>query len=303
MPLKLGRKPNDPSKPRIRLAAHLNVASPPPDEAMWTGVPDWGVLMNDQLGDCTCAGDGHLAEILTFYGQGTETVITDAEVLAAYEAVGGYDPNAGPPGSNPTDQGATVQAALGYLRKPGIGGVAIAAFAEVDPGNLTEIKAACAELGPLSAGVNLPAVAQQQFGDGQPWDVVADDGGIEGGHCIVLAGYDPEFLYFVTWGKVQKATYAWWAKYGEEIWAVVARDWVSPKGDDPEGVNMASLGAEFAELTGEPNPFNGDPEPAPGPAPDHAGLLREVASMLREVAAGAGRELHEVISLLNSHGF
>jgi hypothetical protein len=302
VPYRLGRKPNDPSRPRIRLAAHLNVASPPPDEAMWTGVPDWGVLLNDQLGDCTCAGDGHLAEILTFYGQGTETVITDAQVLAAYEAVGGYDPNAGPPGENPTDQGATVQAALGYLRKPGVGGVAIAAFAEVDPANLTEIKAACGELGPLSAGVNLPAVAQKQFGDGQPWDVVADDGGIEGGHCIVLAGYDPEFLYFITWGKVQKATYAWWAKYGEEIWAVVSQDWVSAKGDDPEGVNLSSLGTEFAELTGEPNPFNGSPEPAPAPAPDHAGLLAEFASLVRTIAASADRDISEAVGWLHSHG-
>lgn len=266
MPLRLGRKPNDPSKPRIKLAAHLNVANPPPDEAMWTSVPDWGMMLNDQLGCCTCAGDGHIAEILTYYGQGTETVITDAEALAAYEAVGHYDPNAGPPGNNPTDQGATVQDALGYLRKTGMAGVKLAAFAEVDPANLTEIRAACAELGPLSAGVNLPANALSQFQAGQVWDAVDDDGGIEGGHDIVWAGYDPQFIYFITWGKVQKATYAWWQKYGEEIWCVISADWVSAKGNDPEGVNLASLGAEFATLTGEPSPFT-QPAPAPEPAP------------------------------------
>jgi hypothetical protein len=302
VPYKLGRKPNDPSRPRIRLAAHLNVVNPPPDEAMWTGVPDWGMLLNDQLGDCTCAGDGHLAEILTFYGQGTETVITDAQVLAAYEAVGGYDPDAGPPGENPTDQGATVQAALGYLRKTGMAGVKLAAFAEVDPASLTEIRAACAELGPLSAGVNLPANALQQFQAGEPWLAVPDDGGIEGGHCIVLAGYDAEYLYFVTWGKVQKATYAWWAKYGEELWAAVAADWVSAKGDDPEGINLASLGAEFEQLTGEPDPFNGTPPaPVPAPAPDHAGLLTELASLVRVIAASADRDISEAVAWLRSH--
>lgn len=285
MPLKLGRKPNDPTKPRIRLAAHLNVVNPPPNAVSWQGVPDWGILLNDSLGDCTCAGDGHIVEILSFYGQGTETVVTDAQALAAYEAVGHYDPDAGPPGSNPTDQGATVQDALGYLRKTGMAGVKLAAFAEVDPSNLTEIRAACAELGPLSAGVNLPGNALAQFQAGQPWTAVDDDGGIEGGHCIVLAGYDDSWLYFVTWGQIQKASYSWWAKYGEEIWSVVSADWVSAKGTDPEGVNLASLGAEFAALTGEPSPFaQPDPQPQPAPAPpaDHPHeFIHELADEMR----------------------
>ena len=281
MSFKLGCLPNDPSKPRIRLAAHQRDVAVP-TSANWQGVPNWGMLLNDQLGDCTCAGDGHVAEILTFYGQGTETAITDDEALAAYEAVGGYNPNDGPPGENPTDQGATVQAALGYLRSNGMGGVKIDAFAEVAAGDTNAIQAACAELGPLSAGVNLPAVAQQQFMNGQPWDVVPDDGGIEGGHCIVLCGYDLDYLYFVTWGQVQKATYAWWAKYGSEIWAVVSRDWISAAGKDPEGVDLVSLGAEFAQLTGEPDPF-GTPAAADRPHP-HS-MLTELADDLSTVIA------------------
>lgn len=279
MSFKLGRLPNDPSKPRIRLATHRREMTPPPS-TNWAGVPGWGILLNDQLGDCTCAGDGHIAEILTFYGRGTEITITDAEALAAYEAVGGYNPDDGPPGENPTDQGATVQAALGYLRKPGMGGVQIDAFAEVAAGDMNAIQAACAELGPLSAGVNLPAIAQQQFVDGQPWGVVPDDGGIEGGHCIVLCGYDEDYLYFVTWGQVQKATYEWWARYGEEIWAVISRDWVSAAGKDPEGVDLASLGAEFAQLTGGPDPFG-----AAAGRPHPHSMLTELADDLGVVIA------------------
>ena len=299
MSFKLGRLPNDPAQPRVKLAAHLNAASPPPEAVSWAGVPQWGMLLNDSLGDCTCAGDGHIVEILSFYGQGTETVVTDAEALAAYEAVGGYNPSAGPPGDNPTDRGATVQAALSYLHDPGMAGVTVDAVAEVSVSDLGEMKTACAELGPLSAGVNLPAIAQQQFTDGQPWDVVADDGGIEGGHCIVLCGYDQDFLYFVTWGKVQKATYAWWAKYGEEIWAVVSRDWVSAKGQDPEGVDLAGLGADWAAVTGNLNPFTDAPIPAPGAAPtpvhNHANMLIELADDVEAVLA-------KVRGYLSRHG-
>jgi hypothetical protein len=237
------------------------------------------MLGNADWGDCTCAGDGHIAEILTFYGQGTETVITDTETLAAYSAISGFNPHDGPPGQNPTDQGATVQAALGYLRTSGMGGVKIDAFAEIAAGDMNAIQNACAELGPLSAGVDLPAIAQQQFADGQPWDVVPGDGGIEGGHCIVLCGFDQDYLYFVTWGQVQKATYAWWAKYGSEIWTVVSRDWISAAGKDPDGVDLASLGAEFASLTGEPSPFKGSPAPAP-----HVPFLTQLADEVEAIA-------------------
>lgn len=295
MSFKLGRLPNDPSKPRIRLAAHLRAGASPPPSATYDAVPAWGMLGNSEWGDCTCAGDGHIAELLSFYGQGTEAVVTDAEALAAYSAISGFDPNAGPSGDNPTDRGASVQDALGYLRTTGMSGVKIDAFAEVEPGDINAIQVAAAQFGCLSAGVNLPANAQQQFTDGQPWDAVPDDGGIEGGHCIILCGYDQDFLYFATWGQVQKATYAWWAKYGEEIWAVVSADWVSAQGTDPEGVNLTSLGVEFATLTGEPNPFNGTHAPSP------EGLLAKLAAEIR-AAVAEYRPVADLLHWLEEHG-
>lgn len=291
---KLGRLPNDPSKPRIRLASHLNIVNPPPESVSWEEVPEWGILGNSEYGDCVFAGNGHLVELLTAYGQGIETGVTEAEVLAEYSRVTGFRPD-----DPATDQGAAVQDGLSDLRTNGLAGIKLAAFAEVDVTNLDEIKSALAELGGLSAGVNLPAIAQQQFGAGQPWDVVADDGGIEGGHCIILAGYDADFLYVVTWGQVQKATYAWWARYGEEIWAVISPEWVSPKGADPEGVNLASLGEEFAALTGEPSPF-GAPGPVPARSPES--LLHELAGAIRSVAASAEKDVTELLALLATHG-
>jgi hypothetical protein len=298
MSYRLGRKPNDPSKPRIKLADHLRIVNPPPASVNWDGVPFWGLLGNDRYGDCVFAGNGHLVELLTAYGQGIETDVTEAEALAEYSRVTGFKPD-----DPSTDQGAAVQDGLSDLRTNGLAGIKLAAFAEIDVTNLNEIKSALAELGGLSAGVNLPAIAQQQFGAGQPWDVVPDDGGIEGGHCIILAGYDTDFLYFITWGQVQKATYTWWAKYGEEIWAVVSKDWVSPKGADPEGLNLASLGEEFAALTGEPSPF-GAPAPSPEPVPAHSpeSLLAELAGHIRNVAASAEKDVTELLAFLATHG-
>lgn len=309
MPYMLGRLPEDTTKPRLTLAAHLRATVPPPASADWySTVQAWGMLGNDTVGDCVFAGNGHIVEQQTALGEGDEIFVTDQEALLEYSRVTGYDPDAGPSGGNPTDRGALVQDGLADLRRNGLAGQKIAAFARVDETNVTAVKTALAELGCVDLGLNLPQSAMDQFHAGQPWTVAADDGGSLGSHCVVAFGYDAQYIYIVTWGRVVPVTWEWFARYTEEAWAVVSALWAGRNGTDPEGVNLASLGAEFAELTGEPSPFTDPvpgPAPAPGPipAPDHAGLLREVASMLREVAAGAGRELHEVISLLNSHGF
>ena len=95
---------------------------------------------------------------------------------------------------------------------------------------------------------------------------------IEGGHCVTVVGYTDAYLTVCTWGKsTQKMTYAFWNKYVEEAWALVSQDWWNAAtGKDPEGVDLAALGAQWAALTGQPNPFPNDPTPPPPPPPPPA---------------------------------
>ena len=88
-------------------------------------------------------------------------------------------------------------------------------------------------------------------------------------NCVIVCGYDATYLRVFTWGTVQKMSYTFWDKYVEEAWPVVSQDWVSAaKGTDPAGVDLATLGQQFASVTGQPSPF---PAPAPVPAdPDQA---------------------------------
>lgn len=235
------------------------------------------MLGNETYGCCVFAANGHLIELTTTYGDAPEHLVTETQVLAEYGRVTGFKP------ADPsTDQGAAVQDGLRDLHRHGLAGIKIAAFAEVNPNDMSEVMTAVLDLGGLSIGVNLPGVAQEQFADGQPWDLVPDDGGLDGGHCVILAGYDPDYLYFVTWGQVQKATYAWWEKYVEEAWAVVSDAWISPvTGADPEGVNLGTLGWEFAQITGEPDPLK--PVRAAVTAQTPAEGLRELADDLRDL--------------------
>lgn len=277
---KLGRLPNDPSWPRVKLGAHLRdtPGQALPASVNWhDAVKSWGMLGNAEYGCCVFSGNGHLVELLTTYGDAPEHVVTETQVLAEYSRATGFNP-----AEPSTDQGAAVQTGLADLHKHGLAGVTIAAFAEVNPNDMSEVMTALLDLGGLSVGVNLPGAAQDQFADGQPWDLVPDDGGIEGGHCVVLAGYDPDYLYFITWGQVQKATYPWWERYVEEAWAVVSDAWVAPGGKDPEGVNLATLGREFTQITGHRDPLD-PPRTADGAVVNPLHELGELADDLRDL--------------------
>ena len=296
MPLRLGRLPEDRSKPRLTLTPHLTAAAPPPSADWYSHVRAWGMLANDQWGDCVFAGNGHIIEQQTALGEGSEITVTDQEALLEYSLVTGFDPHAGPPGSNPTDQGALIQDGLADLRKNGLAGQKIAAFARVSQASQAELKTALAELGAVSLGVNLPQSAMDQFDAGQPW-TVSGDGTILGGHCIVAFGYDAQYVHIVTWGKVVPVTWDWLHAYCEEAWAVVSAMWAGRGGKDPEGVDLHSLGAEFAALTGAPNPF-----PAPQPPPPAPDLLKELAALVRKAAVAAEQEWVQVTQWLKSHG-
>lgn len=252
-----GRLPQDPDAPRVSLSPHLNAVTVPSSVNNYTGVNVWGMLGNDEWGDCTCAGDGHVICQQTALGIKKEAKVTTAEALAAYTAISGFDPNAGPPGDNPTDNGATVESALDYLRTHGMAGVKIAAYGSLPPVNHTEVKQAVWEFGCLSIGLLVPESAMSQFNAGEPWTVVKDSP-IEGGHCVIVVGYDSNWVYVVTWGAVQKMSWGFWATYVEEAHAPILSDWESKSG----AVSLEAFGEEFAKMFKVDNPFASTSPPA-----------------------------------------
>jgi hypothetical protein len=257
-----GRKPNNPNRPRLYLKSFLKAGATPPASVDFTKLPNIGMLGNDQYGDCVFAANGHIVEQQTYEGQGTEVTVSTAQALAEYSKVTGFNPN-----DPNTDQGAEVQQGLDDLRKSGLNGHKIAAFAQVDVTNMNEVKLAVAEFGAVDIGFNFPDSAMDQFNNGQPWDVVKGSP-LDGGHCVVVVGYDSNYLLVYTWGAVQKMTYAFWTKYVEEAWALVDQDaFNATSGKTFTGVDLATFGAQFAALTGQPNPFPDAPTPTPSPAP------------------------------------
>lgn len=273
--MKLGRLPNQ-GRPRLKLTSALIPATaynPPPSCDYYSKVPaaSWGMDGNDAYGDCTCAEVDHTTKARQVAAGNPEVRSTEAEVLALYSAITGFDPK-----RPNTDQGAEMQAVREYWLNVGatLGGKThkLLMFAEVERQDHLLVKWCIDRFGALGVGINFPSSAMDQFNAGKPWDVVKGSQ-IEGGHAIAAVGYDDRYVYIVTWGKVQPMTWAFYDAFTEEVWADLDDSFVSSvSGSDPLGETLYALGQQFEQVTGKPNPVP-TPPPQPAPTPSPSGSL------------------------------
>jgi hypothetical protein len=189
MNVKLGKK-RATFRPSTRLLArYLDVAkllpAMPPALEWDKTTTAWQMLDNDTVGDCTCACAGHII-MEDEIANGRPITVTAADVLKAYEAVGGYVP-----GNPNTDNGAEIQDVLNYWKKTGICGNTIIDFVGIEPRNIVQQKAAIYLFGNIDVGIQLPITAQSQTQNGRPWALTPGyqndpnaQPGSWGGHCL-----------------------------------------------------------------------------------------------------------------------
>ncbi len=254
---RLGRTPSKNDPRNLLLAKYLpnDLSGVPAQANLSTPVKNWGMMLNDTIGDCTVAACGHQIQQWTA-NAGTEKTPTDQAILKAYEAVSGYRP-----GNPQTDAGADMLTVLKYWRKTGISGDKIGAFTFVDPANFDHVRAATWLFGGTYLGLAMPVSAQKQ----QVWDVpqggAVGDGapGSWGGHAVLIAGYSPEGLLVVTWGQLKLMTWDFLKTYAQEAYAIVSKDFLNGKGQTPNaGLDLAALNADLKTVADTP------------PAPDSA---------------------------------
>ena len=257
---KLGKKPARFDARTLKLAKYFTAALPPAPEA--AGYVDkvnrWGMMLNDQIGDCTVAAAGHMIEQWTAYSRTFEFVPSDAAILRAYQAVSGYVP-----GNPSTDNGAYLLDVLNYWRKTGVAKHKVKAFAQVNPRDHEEIKQAIRLFGNCYIGLGLPVSAQNTriaenhlpvwevpktgtTGDGTAWSW--------GGHAVPLVGYREtpagrRGLMAVSWGELFDVTFSFLDAYCDEAYAVVSMDWIKASGMSPSGFDMQQLLADLQAIT------------------------------------------------------
>ena len=246
MTLKLGKLPPKHHPKTLLFEKYLLPdALPVPPGKVWREykVPEdqWQMFGNDKYGDCTCAAKAHILMLMTAH-TGTIIVPTLQDVLTMYEAVcPGFDPD-----TDANDNGAAITDTLNYLQTTGIAGHKILGWAAIDSTNPVRIRQGIYIFGAVDTGFNVPQSAMDQFSAGQTWDVVSDDGGIQGGHDVPYFGDGAGGYSCVTWAKNQKLTNAFEAKYCDECYCLITQDWL----DNADGLapNMLNLDALTADL-------------------------------------------------------
>src|SRR5579863_9113653 len=153
---KVGPNPPGPVEPLVEVSWITKLAAA---EAL-------PMYLNDELGDCVAAAAGHMEQQWNFYA-GHPKQPTDADILASYEAVGGYAP-----GNPSTDNGMDMSAYLSWWKSTGLGGDKILGYLEVDFTNIQEMMRAVDLFGSVYLGIQLPTSAQGETA----WTVT--DGGI-----------------------------------------------------------------------------------------------------------------------------
>jgi hypothetical protein len=254
---RLGRlaRSHDPRIPHYSaLVAGKSLPAPPTQVDYTKGMPgNLGMMLNDTLGDCTCAAVYHALQVWSFNATKGKSIDTepDSDVEKLYELACGYKPQNG--GEGP---GGNEQHVLTYLLKKGApfgpqGQTThkIAAFVEVDPRNLNDVKSTIADCGLAYIGFNVPQYIVPTNGPPPSiWDVENKDTNIVGGHAVVLAGYTPTGARVISWGSYYTMTWSFFAKYVDEAYAIADSTWIDAGGETPAGLTMAQLEQQMQAL-------------------------------------------------------
>lgn len=232
----LGRIPSrcDPRTIRLRdiLARDL---PPPPDSSRWdTVIRDWGTMGNDQYGNCVIATAGHMLLAWRAAEFADTTRISDAAVIALSREMGALN-------------GYSILERLKYWRRSGMWSDRLWAYAAVALNNPPLVRSAISLFGAIDLGVSLAAAWQTQ----ELWDRGSGRAyrpGSWGEHSVPIVGYDADYLYLVTWGAVQRMTWAALPYYCDEAYVCIDRNWIGNDAIAPSGLDLPALHAALGAI-------------------------------------------------------
>jgi hypothetical protein len=216
------------------------------------GMPgNLGIMLNDKLGNCTCAAYYHAIQVWTHHSHPHMITLPDPNVELMYELACGYDPKQGGEGN-----GGIEQEVLRYLITYGapLSGKAIThklkAFFEIDVHKKDHVKAAIHGCGVLYLGFLVPSYIMLPDGGAKAvWDIEPNsDQTSLGGHAVIAVGYDDVGVKVISWGQRYTMTWAFFQKYTDEAYALIDNDWIDSKKLTPLGMNLIELEEAMAAI-------------------------------------------------------
>lgn len=245
--MKFGKLPATEDGQDLKFVDYLDTVAlpttfPHPNFGNGTLFKDWGMLGNDEYGDCVVASRAHLVMLDTKVGAPATARFTAESVIEEYQFLTGGE-----------DTGLNMRDVCVYQRKTGLKDAdgkrhKTGAFLSLDPGNPLEAIQAVWIFGGFGFGFSVPESAMEQFDRGEIWDDVGDTN-ILGGHevCGVGTMDYTKRLTCVTWGARQEMTFEFLKAYNDESWC-----WVAPEilnaGGTWRGLNITQLNADLAAI-------------------------------------------------------
>lgn len=213
-PVKLGKRPAVRPYGLHMLTDYMTVRPPaPPATVQVPKVASWPMYGNDRLGDCTIAGAAHAMQAWNAEVNQNDALPTQGDVEETYFSFTGG-----------ADSGCVEATVLQVWKATGMfNGNRIIGYAPVATNSIPMLESSVAYYGACYVGIQCPESVQEQFIVGKPWTVVPGSP-IDGGHCIVLVGYDAHAAYAVTWGSVVEVTWPFLAAYLDEAWAIIPEE-------------------------------------------------------------------------------
>lgn len=238
------------ARPKLNLADYVEEVKVPAAVHRSHMEFPWGMLLNDQIGDCGEAMSIHGVEAFHLDAQTPVPPFGDPEAEREYEDVGGYVP-----GDPSTDQGTDNQTLVDYWRDTGIKDASgLRHFIEgslfIDPQNRQLAKLAIWEFVVLFRALGLPITAQ-----GQTYWRLADGSlrgdaalGSWGYHDIPYLSYDSRRLRNVTWGDEYLVDWDFDEAYAVQGLIVITHEQTNLRGVSPSGVNWTKLNQDLAQF-------------------------------------------------------
>lgn len=251
-----GRLPLDPTAhaavPKmVRYVAQTALAAPEESQDWFSRIGFWPDLLNYNIGDCTIAGVLHAIQQWKKYATGVDWIPLDATALRLYSQFG-YNPAV-----PSTDRGAReIDVLSAWLKGFDVGNGLIdtlSAYAAIDLRKPDEMRYGVQWFGSVYIGLDLPLSIQGPMEDTE-WDVsplgLTGRGakGSLGGHCALVVGYDKNFLYIITWGRLVRMTWQFWLTYGDEAYALLSSDFTKAPGVTPADIPWQALIHEWEIL-------------------------------------------------------
>jgi hypothetical protein len=253
--LKLGKLPHRVDVRDLHLTQYLDTFGVAPHIPKRFGIASafprkgWGMLGNDEYGDCVWASPGHSHMAMALVNRGEHISFRTEDILEAYGVVTGFDPVTGS-----GDNGTYIRDAMKFRQKDGIIDSVgdfhkIEAYVSIEAGNWDQMRVALRVFECVEIGFEFPDSAMDQFDKGQTWQPVSG-ATIEGGHDVPILGMpDEDVANCITWGEKHAMSREFYEAYCDEAWAFVTKDSLNPHSNvNKAGFNLQQLMDDVEEL-------------------------------------------------------